>query len=153
MAGAWGGSGIHPGTSGRSGGRSAPGRQADLGQSPLLSGGTDRPPARRVHHAARSNSKRVSHAGVAAAPARGSSLRSARGVAGPMAAQARDEVGGALVGKEESRALDLDDFGDAGNGVAQPVCPTHAEEDVAGSPDDERGHGQSPQLVLYGDQV
>src|SRR5262245_36643414 len=66
----------------------------------------------------------------------------------PVAAQGRDEVGGALVREKEPGAVDLDQFGYTGNGVAEPVGPAHAEEDVAGAPYDERGHGQAPQLVL-----
>ncbi len=52
-----------------------------------------------------------------------------------MAAQRRGELGGALVGEEQASPGQLDDLGGAGDGVAQPVGPLAAEEDVAGAPD------------------
>src|SRR5262245_23276389 len=53
----------------------------------------------------------------------------------PVSRQVLGEVCGALVGKEQLRALEFDHFGDARDRVAQPVGPAHVEETVAGSPD------------------
>jgi hypothetical protein len=70
-----------------------------------------------------------------------------------MAAQRRGEFCGALVGEEQARAVDLDDVGGAGDGVAQPVGPLAAEEDVTGAPDDEGRDVQARQGGFNRQQV
>jgi AcrR family transcriptional regulator len=59
------------------------------------------------------------------------------GMSLPVAAQRRGELGGPLVREEQAAAVDLDDLGGAGDGVTQPVGPLAAEEQVAGTPDDQ----------------
>src|ERR1019366_3744532 len=66
----------------------------------------------------------------------GSPARMSR-VGVPVVAQRCGEFGGPLVGEEQTAAVNLDDLGGAGDGVAQPVGPLAAEELVAGAPDDE----------------
>ena len=50
-----------------------------------------------------------------------------------MTTERRGELGGPLVREEQAALVDLDDPGGAGDGVAQPVGPFAAEEDVAGA--------------------